>query len=129
MIVRSCAVSSTKGTMHYEEKRICEAESKHREHNVRVSGPSPIFNIFIQFYVPFNIILVHMRRIFNIDFSTIRKTCTCSAYPLEPHFYIAKLGYAGVYLCFLLLLQNIDCGYSLEPPRRCGSNVCPQSVF
>ena len=29
-----------------------------------------------------------------------------------------KLGYAGVYLFFLFLLQNIDCGYSLEPPRR-----------
>ena len=28
------------------------------------------------------------------------------------------LGFAGVYLFFLFLLQNIDCGYSLEPPRR-----------
>ena len=36
----------------------------------------------------------------------------------KPHFYIAKLGYAGVYLFFLFLLQNIDCGYTLEPPRR-----------
>ena len=35
--------------------------------------------------------------------------------PLKPHIYIAKLGYAGVYLFFLFLLQNIDCGYSLEP--------------
>ena len=25
--------------------------------------------------------------------------------------------------------QNIDCGYSLEPPRRGGSNEYPQSVF
>ena len=25
--------------------------------------------------------------------------------------------------------QNIDCGYSLEPPRRGGSNVYPQSMF
>ena len=48
----------------------------------------------------------------------IMKTCQCNIYPLEPHFYIAKLGYAGVYLFFLFLLQNIDCGYSLEPPRR-----------
>ena len=47
----------------------------------------------------------------------------------EPHFYIAKLGYAGVYLFFLFLLQNIECGYSLEPPRRGGSNVYPQSMF
>ena len=30
---------------------------------------------------------------------------------------------------FLFLLQNIDCGYSLEPPRRGGSNVYPQSVL
>ena len=47
----------------------------------------------------------------------IRKTCPYNVYPIEPHFYIAKLGYAGVYLFFLFLLQNIDCGYSLEPPR------------
>ena len=47
----------------------------------------------------------------------IRKTCPCNVYPLEPHFYIAKLGYAGVYLFFLFLLQNIDYGYSLEPPQ------------
>ena len=53
-------------------------------------------------------------------FRNIRKTC-----PLKPHFYIAKLGYAGVYLFFLFLLKNIDCGYSLEPPRRGGSNVYP----
>ena len=25
--------------------------------------------------------------------------------------------------------QNIDCGYSLEPPRRGGSYECPQSMF
>ena len=25
--------------------------------------------------------------------------------------------------------QNIDCGYSLEPPRRGGSNGYPQSMF
>ena len=48
----------------------------------------------------------------------IMKTCPCNVYPLEPHFYIAKLGYAVVYLFFLFLLQNIDCGYSLEPPRQ-----------
>ena len=43
--------------------------------------------------------------------------------------YIEKLGYAGVYLFFLFLLQNIDCGYSSEPPRGGGSNVYPQSMF
>ena len=31
--------------------------------------------------------------------------------------YIAKLRYAWVYIFFLFLIQNTDCGYSLEPPR------------
>ena len=48
----------------------------------------------------------------KVGFTFIMKTCPCNVYPLEPHFYIAKLGYAGVYLFFLFLLQNIDCGYS-----------------
>ena len=30
---------------------------------------------------------------------------------------------------FKFLLKNIDCGYSLEPPRRGGSNEYPQSTF
>ena len=30
---------------------------------------------------------------------------------------------------FLIFAQNIDCGYSLEPPRRGGSNEYPQSMF
>ena len=51
----------------------------------------------------------------------IRKTCPCNVYPLKPHFYIVKLGFVGVYLFFLFLLQNID--------RRGGSNVYPQSMF
>ena len=25
--------------------------------------------------------------------------------------------------------QNVDCGYSLEPPRRCGSNEYQQSML
>ena len=65
----------------------------------------------------------------NLSSTAIKKTCPCNVYPLEPHFYIAKLGYAGVYLFFLFMLQNIDCGYSLEPPRRGGSNMYPQSMF
>ena len=30
---------------------------------------------------------------------------------------------------FHILSQNIDCEYSLEPPRRGGSNEYPQSFF
>ena len=32
-------------------------------------------------------------------------------------------------LFFLCLLKNIECGYSLEPPRRGSSNEYPQSMF
>ena len=42
------------------------------------------------------------------------------------YFYLKFLySKTGVYMCihfFLILLKNIDCGYSLEPPRRGGSN-------
>ena len=47
----------------------------------------------------------------------ITKTSPCNEHPLTPHFYIVKLGFTGVYIFFLFLLQNIDCGYSLEPPH------------
>ena len=30
---------------------------------------------------------------------------------------------------FYISAQNIDCGYSLELPRRGGSNEYPQSMF
>ena len=30
---------------------------------------------------------------------------------------------------FHISAQNIDCGYSLEPPRRGGSNGYPHSMF
>ena len=59
---------------------------------------------------------------------SMRKTCPWHVYPLEPHFYIEKLRFAGVYLIFLFLLQNIDCGYTLESPRRGGSSEYLQSV-
>ena len=60
----------------------------------------------------------------HIDF-----TILLNMLKVKPLFYIAKLGYGGVYLFFLFLLQNIDCGYSLEPPCRGGSNVYPQPMF
>ena len=49
--------------------------------------------------------------------------------PIKPHFYIVKLGFTEVYIIFLISAQNIDCGYSLEPPHRGGSNDYPQSMF
>ena len=60
---------------------------------------------------------------------SIKKTYLYNFDPLKPHFYIVKLGFTGVYIIFLISAQNIDCGYSLEPPRRGGSNEYPQSMF
>ena len=48
-----------------------------------------------------------------------REDCAMNT-PLNPT-HLEKLGIAGVYLFFLVLLQNIDCGYSLNPPRLGGS--------
>ena len=68
---------------------------------------------------PFNkmdLVCITKIRLYNFD-------------PLKPHFYLAKLGFTGVYIIFLISAQTIDCGYSLEPPRRGGSNEYPQSMF
>ena len=55
-----------------------------------------------------------------IVFKHITKTCLYNFDPLKPHFYIVKLGFVGVDIIFLILLKNIECVYSLEPPRREG---------
>ena len=61
---------------------------------------------------------LHQARLYNIT-----KTRLYNFDPLKPHFYIVKLGFTGVYIIFLISAQNIDCGYSLEPPRRT-HNLC-----
>ena len=48
---------------------------------------------------------------------------------LIPHFYLVKLGFTWVYIISLISAQNIDCGYSLEPPRRGGSNEYHKLCF
>ena len=54
-----------------------------------------------------------------------RITCPCNEYPLTPHFYIVKMGFTGVYIFFLFLLQNIDYGYRFtEAVLTCTHNQC-----
>ena len=60
--------------------------------------------------------------------SNITKTYLYNFDPLKPHFYIVKLVYRGIHYFFLFLLKNIDFGYSLEPPRRGGSNEYPHNL-
>ena len=59
----------------------------------------------------------------------ITKTCLYSFDPLKPHFYIVNLGFTGVYVIFRISAQKHILWYSLEPPRRGGSNEYPQSLF
>ena len=51
------------------------------------------------------------------------QTCPHNEYP---HCTPLSCGESVVYRIFL---QNIDCGYSLEPPHHGGSNEYPQSMF
>ena len=46
----------------------------------------------------------------RLFFFYITKTRLYNFDPLKPHFYIVKLGFTGVYIIFLILLKNIDCG-------------------
>ena len=55
--------------------------------------------------------------------------CLYNFDPLKLHFYIVKLGFTWIYIIFLIFVQNIDCGYLLEPPHLSGSNMYPQSMF
>ena len=56
------------------------------------------------------------RYLSNSNLMHITKTHLYNFDPLKPHFYIAKLGFTGVYIIFLISAQNIDCEY-------------PQSMF
>ena len=46
-------------------------------------------------------------------FPYITKTRLYNFDPLKPHLYIVKLGFTGIYIIFLILLKNIDCGNHL----------------
>ena len=67
--------------------------------------------------------------IMNTLRNVITKTRLYNFDTLKPNFYVVKLGFTGVYIICLISAQNIDCGYSLELPRRGSSNEYPQSMF
>ena len=58
----------------------------------------------------------------------ITKTCPCNIQgffsPVKIENFMRK-----ILIFFLIFAQNIDCGYTLELPRRGGSNEYPQSMF
>ena len=65
----------------------------------------------------------------QLDPEYITKTYLYNFDPLKPHFYIVKLGFTGVYIIFVISAQKHRLWYSLEPPRRGGSNEYLQSMF
>ena len=68
-------------------------------------------------------------RIFAVMFHTPRKHTYIILNPWNPLLYSKNGVYRAVHIFFLFLLKNIDCGYTLEPPRRGHSNEYPQSMF
>ena len=53
----------------------------------------------------------------------ITLTTPYNRHPGKPHFICGEVTLKGVYIRFFLFwLQNIDCGYSLEPPRTSPCN-------
>ena len=66
-------------------------------------------------------------RIFNERIFTKKRLYNFD--PLKSHFYIVKSGFTGVYITFFYLAEKHRLWYSLEPPRRGGSNEYPQFIF
>ena len=58
----------------------------------------------------------------------ITETRLYSFDPLKPRFYTEKMGFTG-YTVIFFSAKNIDCGYSLESPRRGGSNLYQHYMF
>ena len=56
------------------------------------------------------------------------KTCPCN---IQRFFSAVKIEIfiRKKFDIFYSIAQNIDCGYTLEPPRRGGSKEYPQSMF
>ena len=59
---------------------------------------------------------------------SIMKICPCN---IQRFFCALKIGnfQLKIFDIFLIFAQNIDCGYTLEPPCQGGSNEYPQSMF
>ena len=66
---------------------------------------------------------------FSMKELDIKKTYLYNFNSLKPHFCKVKLGFTGVYIIFTYFCSKHKLWYSLEPPRRGGSNEYPQSMF
>ena len=80
-------------------------------------------------FAPWPITADKYLRFLSLVFTASRKHAYIILTPLNATFIKYNWGLQGHTLFFLFLLKNIDCGYSLEPPRQGGSNEYPQSMF
>ena len=65
-----------------------------------------------------------------IEISTYRKTCQCNIYPLSPHFYIEKLGFAGVSIPTFLIFDSKHRLWVLgEAALTCTHNQCFEQIY
>ena len=72
---------------------------------------------------------VNYRRLLN-SIVFITKTRQCNIQRFFSQVKIENVHHGNIFFyIFLTFAQNIDCGYTLEPPRRGGSNEYPQSMF
>ena len=88
-----------------------------------------VFNVFLDMLC--FLCWIYLYVLFISYFKYVNKSLRKQAYsnklkilpPKNENFHIKFL------ILFHISAQNIDCGYSLEPPRRGGSNEYPQSMF
>ena len=91
-----------------------------------LTDQNPVLLIF-SFAVPSFVIFGFSRQ--QTKFASHHENKPIQFWLLKPHFYTVKLEITGVYIIFLISAQKHRLWYSLEPPRRGGSNEYPQSMF
>ena len=79
--------------------------------------------------IVFTIHLFKVKPVMSVQINPSRKHAYIILTPLNPTFIKLNWSLDGYTLFSLFLLENIDCGYPLEPPRRGSSNEYPQSMF
>ena len=113
--------SSTLGVWHWVDY----TPATQVRRRLRASGRREL----IEAYLKWNIDNLSDSSCSTIIPGSVTKTYLYNFDPLEPHLYIVKLGFTGVYIIFLISAQKHRLWVSLEPPRRGGSNEYPQSMF
>ena len=114
LLTKSASMFSLRRWMHFH-MRLCQNLCSCLPSEKTLKGKLPLeINAFLLEELPVAITKTYL---YNVD-------------PLKPHFYIVKLGFTGVYIIILISAQNIDCGYSLEPPRLTSThNLCFEQKY